>query len=90
MSKRKSYAVGKKPTAITQVKQGQSQAKVSREYGVPESTLCRWLKHVKDESKLCDFVHTVDEIDRMDRKRARTAKNPTLDSAMYTWFVQEQ
>ncbi len=87
MPKRKAYAVRDKLAAITQVKQGQSQARVSREYGVPESTLRGWLK---DESKLRDFVHTVDESDGMDRKRARTAENPTLDSAMYTWFVQEQ
>ena len=58
MPKRKSYAVHDKQTSITQVKQGQSQAKVSWEYRVPESTLHGWLK---DESKLRDFVHTVDE-----------------------------
>ena len=87
MPKRKAYSVEQKLEAIARVRKGESQAVVSRDNGVPESTLRGWLK---DEEKLKDFVHTLDESDGMKRKKAKTAKDPELDKAMFNWFVQER
>ncbi len=88
MPKRKSYTVTEKLEAVTRVKQrGETQAKVSRENGVPESTLRGW---IRDEKKMRDFVDTVDSSDGMKRKKARTANDPELDKAVYSWFVKER
>jgi transposase-like protein len=66
MPKRKSYTVTEKLEAVTRVKQhSETQAKVSRENGVPESTLRGW---IRDEKKMRDFVDTVDSSDGMKRK----------------------
>ena len=51
--KRKVYSVEDKLSAISRVRGGESQAKVSRDLGVAESTLRGWLK---DENKLRKFV----------------------------------
>jgi len=56
--KRKAYSVEDKLSAISRVR-GESQAKVFRDLGVAKSTLRGWLK---DENKLREFVHNVDEI----------------------------
>ena len=69
------------------MKSGESQANVGREIGTASSTLRGWSK---DETKLREFVHIVDENDGLARKRARTAKDCDLDTAMYEWFVQQQ
>jgi hypothetical protein len=87
MPKRKSYSVREKLDVIARVKQGESQAKVSRDNGVPESTIRGW---IKDEPKLRDFVDVVDSTDGMKRKKARTANDPDLDKAVFTWFVKER
>lgn len=63
------------------------QSVVCRESGIPEGTLRGWLK---DESKLRDFVDSVDSVDGLCRKKARTAKDSHLDQALFGWFVQEQ
>ena len=86
-SKRKAWSVSDKLSAVDRVRRGESQAKISRDIGVSESTLRGWLK---DELKLREFVHSVDETDGLARKRARTAKDTDLDTALYTWFVQQQ
>ena len=73
---------------ITRVKGGGfSQASVSRDKGIPESTIRGW---IKDEQKLRDFVDTVDSSDGMQRKKARTANDPELDKAVFSWFVKER
>ena len=40
------------------------------------------------QQKLKDFVHTLDESDGMKRKKAKTAKDPQLDQAMFNWFLK--
>ncbi|XP_039590582.1 jerky protein homolog-like [Polypterus senegalus] len=58
--------------------------KVSRELGVPESTLRKW---IKDENKLRTFLDELDE-GGLRRKRARTAKDPELDKATFNAFCE--
>ena len=86
-TKRKAYSVEEKLAAVNRVRSGESQAKVSRDLSVAESTLRGWLK---DEPKLREFVHTVDETGGLARKRARKAMDDDLDKSLYTWFVQQQ
>ena len=52
--KRKSYSVKDKLEAVERVKRGESQAKVSRDVSISESTLRGWLKN---EAKLIDGLH---------------------------------
>ena len=56
-SKRKAYSVEVKLSAISRVRGGESQTKVSRDLGVAESTLRGWLK---EETMLREFVPSVD------------------------------
>ena len=86
-SKRKAYSLSHKLAAIDRIKSWESQAKVGREIGTASSTLHGWLK---EETKLCEFVHSVDKSNELARERARTAKDCDLDTAMYEWFVQQQ
>ena len=51
---------------MTSIKHGESQANVSYENGVPESTIHVWLKN---KEKLCDFVDMVNVTDQMNRKK---------------------
>jgi len=37
---------------------------------------------------ICDLVNTVDSSHGMKRKKARTASDPELDKAVYSWFVK--
>ena len=60
MPKRKSYSVREKLVVVARVQNGESQANVSSNNGVPQSNIHVWLK---DEQKLCDFVDTVDSTD---------------------------
>ena len=55
--------------------------------GIPQSTVRGWLK---DEVKLREFVHTVQDDDSLRRKKTRLSRDTTLDTAMLTWFVQER
>ena len=87
MPKRKSYTVRVKLELVTRMRNGEAQCKISREMGIPESTLRGWLK---DEVKLIGFVHTLQDDDSLRRKKTRRSRDPTLDTAMLTWFVQER
>ena len=62
MPKWKSYSVREKLVVVARVQNGESQANVSHDNGVPQSTIRGWLK---DEQKLHDFVDTVDSTDGM-------------------------
>jgi len=86
--KRKAWTVTDKVNTVERVNKGksESQAKVLRNLGVSESTLLGWLK---DKEKLCEFLHTVDESDGLNRKRAYLANNESLDAALYKCFVQQ-
>ena len=78
--KRKAWTVSDKVNAVERIDKGESQAKVSRDLGVSESTLRGWLK---DKEKLREFLHTVDENGGLNRKRARLANDERLDAALY-------
>ena len=60
------------------------QAKVSKETGVAEGTLRGWLK---DEGKLREACTVMDDCGQK-RKRFRTAQDPQLEKAVFTWFNQ--
>ena len=85
--KHNASSVGEKLKAIDRVSKGESQAKVARDIGIPESTLHSW---IKNQAKLREFVHTIDGGDGLNRKRARLAKDKDLDAVLYKWFVQQQ
>ena len=85
MGKRKAYTVAEKLVLVQRVRNGESQAKVVRDTGVPESTLRGWLK---EEAKLREFVVTVDESGGLKRKKARLAMDAELDSRLFNWFMQ--
>ena len=61
---------------------GESQANMSRDNSVPQPTVCGQLKD--------DFVDTIDPTDGMKRKKTRTANDPELDKAVFTWFVKKR
>jgi len=70
---------------VLRVRNGESQAKVCRDIGIPESTLRGWLK---DEDKLRDFVADLDKDEGLQRKRIRLAADPGLDKVTFNWFAQ--
>ena len=72
---------------VTRAQNGESQANVSHNNAVAQSTIRGWLK---DEQKQCNFVDTVDSSEGMKRKKARTANSPELDKAVLTWFVRDR
>ena len=57
---------------IGRVKRGESEANVSRDYGVSEDTLRGCLK---DEEMLLDFVNMVDSSDRMNYRRVTSCQS---------------
>uniref|UniRef100_A0A8C4RFE6 HTH CENPB-type domain-containing protein n=1 Tax=Erpetoichthys calabaricus TaxID=27687 RepID=A0A8C4RFE6_ERPCA len=77
--KHASYDVQQKLDVIERIRNGETRIKVSRELGVPESTLRGW---IKDENKLRTFLDELDE-GGLRRKRARTAKDPELDKTTF-------
>lgn len=83
---RKSYSVNEKLRAIERIKNGEKQAKVSRDIGVAESTLRGWLK---DEMKLHGFLLSVDESVGLKRKRARAPKDVDFQETVFKLFVKE-
>ena len=72
--KRKAYSIIEKLQIVHQIWQGQMQAKVEKELGIPESTLRGWLK---DANKLREASSTIDDCGQA-RKRARTAQDQQL------------
>ena len=58
MPKRKAWSVYEKLGVVDRVKKGETRTKICKELSLSESTMRGWLK---DETKLRDFVDTVDE-----------------------------
>ena len=81
------HTVQKKLKIVSRIRNGETQAKVSRETGIPESTIRGWLK---EEPKLRQFLEEVDSDEGLLRKRTKTAKNPVLDKTVFDWFVQQR
>jgi len=75
MGKRKAYAVKEKLYLVQRIRDGESQASISRETGVPESTLRGWLK---DQEKLKKFAIETQDIGGLKRKRTTTASDTSL------------
>jgi len=89
-SKRKctSHSVAFKLETISRIRNGkESQTKVARELGIPESTIRGWLKN---EDKLRSYVDEVDHEVGMSRKRARVSQDPVLDSALFGGFCAKR
>jgi hypothetical protein len=61
MPKHKAYSVQEKLDMVGQVRNGKSQAKVSREYGVPEGTLRGWLKETQTVEPIIIYAHEAHE-----------------------------
>ncbi|CAM2114117.1 unnamed protein product [Caretta caretta] len=83
----RSSTVEEKLAAIDRVSSGETQAKVSKDVEIAESTLRGWLKN---ESKLNGFVQNIDSAARLKRKRVRYSVKSTIDKAMCMWFAQER
>jgi len=49
-----------------------------------------WTVSDKVMEKLRELLHTVDDNDGLNRKRARLPNDESLDAALYKWFVQQQ
>ena len=81
--KRKAYSILEKLQVVERICKGEMQTKVSREVGIPESTLRGWLK---DEEKLRE-ARTVLEDCGQARKRARAAQDQQLETAVFAWFT---
>ncbi|CAM2115837.1 unnamed protein product [Caretta caretta] len=86
LGKRKAYLMQEKLDAIEQLRNGETQVKISSDIGINESTFCGWLKNA---DKLRIYIHNLDEEHGLQRKRARLANDADLDSAVYPRFVQE-
>ncbi|XP_053322327.1 tigger transposable element-derived protein 5 [Spea bombifrons] len=84
MAFRKAYSIKDKLEAIERVKNGERQASVSRDFGVPGGTLRGWLK---DEQKLRWFLDQLGGEVGTQRKKMRLANEEEIDKAVYTWFV---
>ncbi|CAM4474416.1 unnamed protein product [Lepidochelys kempii] len=81
------YTVEEKLAAIDRVNSGETQAKVSKDIGIAESTLRGWLKNY---SKLNGFVQNIDSATGLKRKHVHYSAKPTIDKVMRTWFAQER
>ncbi|KAM4687299.1 tigger transposable element-derived protein 5 [Discoglossus pictus] len=84
MAFRKAYSIKDKLEAIERVKNGERQANVSRDFGVPGGTLRGWLK---DEQKLRWFLDQLGGDVGTHRKKMRLANEEEIDRAVYTWFI---
>ncbi|KAM8966353.1 tigger transposable element-derived protein 5 [Pelodytes ibericus] len=84
MAFRKAYSIKDKLEAIERVKNGERQASVSRDFGVPGGTLRGWLK---DEQKLRWFLDQLGGEVGTQRKKMRLANEEEIDRAVYTWFI---
>ncbi|XP_060577429.1 jerky protein homolog-like [Ruditapes philippinarum] len=82
--KRKAFTIVEKLHIVDRIRNGETQAKISKETGVAGSTLRGWLK---DEGKLRAASSTMDDGGQI-RKRARHAKDHNLETAVLTWFNQ--
>ncbi|CAM5085439.1 unnamed protein product [Natator depressus] len=85
--KQKAWIVKEKLETLDRLKSGMSQAKVSKEVGVGESTLRGW---IKEEEKLRSMLVELDESEGLERKLLKTAQDNQLDRAVFTWFTQER
>ncbi|XP_069813073.1 tigger transposable element-derived protein 5 [Dendropsophus ebraccatus] len=84
MAFRKAYSIKDKLEAIERVKNGERQASVSRDFGVPGGTLRGWLK---DEQKLRWFLDQLGGDVGTQRKKMRLANEEEIDRAVYSWFI---
>ncbi|XP_073433385.1 tigger transposable element-derived protein 5 [Dendrobates tinctorius] len=84
MAFRKAYSIKDKLEAIERVKNGERQASVSRDFGVPGGTLRGWLK---DEQKLRWFLDQLGGDVGTQRKKMRLANDEEIDRAVYSWFL---
>ena len=82
-----SHTVELKLKVISRIRNGEQQIKVSRELGIPESTIRGWRKN---EDSIRAFVDEVDTPVGLTRKRARRPKNPVLDQAMFQRFCAQR
>ena len=84
--KRKAYTIQDKIEIVDRLRRGESQAAVSRDLGISDSTLRGWLKN---ETSLRASLGEM-EAGGSKRKRQRSAQDPQLEKAVITWFNQER
>ncbi|XP_071107123.1 tigger transposable element-derived protein 5-like [Haliotis cracherodii] len=86
-SKRQAYTIKDKLEIVRRVREGESQASVSRSTGIPAGTIRGWLK---EEKKLQDLAFETQEIGGLQKKRNKGATDSTLDAALFAWFTQSR
>ncbi|XP_071107261.1 jerky protein homolog-like [Haliotis cracherodii] len=86
-SKRQAYTIKDKLEIVRRVREGESQASVSRSTGIPAGTIRGWLK---EEKKLQDLAFETQEIGGLQKKRNKGATDSTRDAALFAWFTQSR
>ncbi|XP_071081459.1 tigger transposable element derived 5-like [Haliotis cracherodii] len=84
---RKAYTVQEKLDVVKKVRDGVSQASVSRQSGVPAGTIRGW---IKNEEKLQSAATECHDSKGPQTKRIRGADDTTLDKALFEWFTQSR
>ena len=84
----KSYSITDKLTVIARIKHDESQAAVSWDNCLPESTIQRWL--TGEKSCMIFLIQLIPLIWWKEEKKARIVKDLQLDKAVFTWFLKER
>uniref|UniRef100_UPI00358E07B1 jerky protein homolog-like n=1 Tax=Myxine glutinosa TaxID=7769 RepID=UPI00358E07B1 len=85
--KRKILSVEDKLRIIDRLILGEKAANLSREYGIPKSSISMFKGK---EKGLREFVHKCSQQDGLKRKKMRQANDGDLDQAVYLWFEQQR
>jgi hypothetical protein len=67
---------------IETVEDGESKASLFRERGIPEGTICGWMR---EENKLHSFVDSTE--DEVGRKETRLCEHSEIDECLCKWFL---
>lgn len=85
--KRKQFSVEDKLSILKRIRNGEQQTKVARELDINESTVRGWLR---SEEKLKSFAAELDGDEGLKRKRTKSAADPVLDKAVFSWYSQQR
>ena len=87
MPKRKCYSIEEKLHIIKRIRNGETQATISKDTGIAGSTLRGWLK---DEENIKSFIVTVNSNEGMKRKRVKLGRDQELDQELFNWFCKSR